>query len=128
MKKLLVLAMAAIFTVGVHAQEASWKQMEDFHGVMSKTFHPAEEGNLKPLKENTATLVAKAKAWESGAVPAGYDAKVAKPILKQLVAKCTALEAAVKAKKSDKELTSLITATHDVFHEIKEKCKPGEKH
>ena len=68
MKKLLVLAMAAIFTVGVHAQEASWKQMEDFHGVMSKTFHPAEEGNLKPLKENAATLVAKAKAWESGAI------------------------------------------------------------
>jgi len=38
------------------------------------------------------------------------------------------LENAVKAKKSDKELTTLITATHDVFHEIKEKCKPGEKH
>lgn len=128
MKKLLVLALAAIFTVGVHAQEAAWKQMEDFHGVMGKTFHAAEEGNLKPLKENVVTLVAKAKAWESGAVPAGYDAKVAKPILKQLVAKCTAVEAAVKAKKSDKELTTLITATHDVFHELKEKCKPGEKH
>ncbi|BDQ12848.1 hypothetical protein [Sediminibacterium sp. TEGAF015] len=128
MKKLLVLALAAIFTVGVHAQEASWKQMEDFHSVMSKTFHPAEEGNLKPLKENITTLVAKAKAWESGAVPSGYDAKVAKPILKQLVAKCTAVEAAIKAKKSDKELTTLITATHDVFHELKEKCKPGEKH
>lgn len=128
MKKLLVLALAAIFTVGVHAQEASWKQMEDFHNVMSKTFHPAEEGNLKPLKENITTLVAKAKAWESGAVPSGYDAKVAKPILKQLVAKCTAVEAAIKAKKSDKELTTLITATHDVFHELKEKCKPGEKH
>lgn len=128
MKKLWVMALAAIFTMGVHAQEASWKQMEDFHGVMSKTFHSAEEGNLKPLKENVANLVAKAKAWESGAVPAGYDAKIAKPILKQLVAKCVEVEAAVKAKKSDKELTSLISATHDVFHEIKEKCKPGEKH
>lgn len=128
MKKLWVLAMAAIFTMSLQAQEASWKQMEDFHAVMSKTFHPAEEGNVKPLKENVANLVAKAKAWEAGAVPAGYDAKITKPILKQLVAKCVAVEAAVKAKKSDKELTSLITATHDVFHEIKEKCKPGEKH
>ena len=128
MKKLLVFAFAAMLGFSANAQEASWKQMEDFHGVMSKTFHPAEEGNLKPLKTNIADLVAKAKAWESGAVPAGYDAKVAKPILKQLVAKCSAVEAAVKAKKSDKELTTLITATHDVFHEIKEKCKPGEKH
>ena len=109
MKKLLVLALAAIVGLSATAQEASWKQMEDFHGVMSKTFHPAEEGNLKPLKANITDLVAKAKAWESGAVPAGYDAKVAKPILKQLVAKCTAVEAAVKAKKSDTELTTLIT-------------------
>jgi hypothetical protein len=128
MKKLLVLAFAAIVSLGAFAQQADWKQMEDFHGVMSKTFHPAEEGNLKPLKANVSDLVAKAKAWESGSVPAGFDAKVAKPILKQLVAKCTAVEAAVKAKKSDKELTTLITATHDVFHELKEKCRPGEKH
>jgi hypothetical protein len=45
-----------------------------------------------------------------------------------LVASCEAVEAAVKAKKSDKELTSLITKAHDDFHEIKEKCVVGEKH
>ena len=129
MKKVFLFACAAMLSLASFAQKADWKQMHEFHSVMGKTFHPAEEGNLNPLKEHAADLTAKAKAWQASAVPAGYDATVAKPILKQLVAKCTAVEAAIKSKKSDKELTSLITATHDTFHELMEKCKPGaEKH
>lgn len=128
MKQLFLFAVAAFLSVAGIAQQAEWKQMEEFQSVMSKTFHPAEEGNLKPTKENAATLTAKAKTWESAPVPKGYDAAIAKPILKKLVASCEAIEAGVKAKKSDKELTALITKAHDDFHEIKEKCMVGEKH
>lgn len=127
MKKILLAA--AVFFLGntAFAQQAEWKQMEAFHTVMSKSFHPAEEGNLKPVKENATALVTKAKEWQASAVPAGYKADVAKPILKQLVADCAALEAAVKVKKSDKELTAMITKAHETFHEIKEKCQVGGK-
>ncbi len=128
MKQLFLFACAAFLSVAGFAQKAEWKQMEDFHSVMSKTFHPAEEGNLKPTKENAATLTTKAKSWESAPIPKGFDAAIAKPILKKLVASCEAIEAGVKAKKSDKELTVLITKAHDDFHEIKEKCVVGEKH
>jgi predicted outer membrane protein len=128
MKQLFLFFVAAILSVASYAQQAEWKQMEEFHSVMSKTFHPAEEGNLKPTKDNAATLTAKAKAWESAPIPKGYDAAIAKPILKKLVTSCEAIEAGVKAKKSDKELTALITKAHDNFHEIKEKCVVGEKH
>ncbi len=130
MKKIILFAAAALLSVASFAQQAEWKQMKDFHSIMSKTFHPAEEGNLQPAKINAAELVAKAKSWQSSVAPAGYDAKAAQPILKQLLGACTALEAGVKAKKSDKELTTLITAAHEVFHELTEKCKPGaeEKH
>ena len=128
MKQLFLFFVAAILSVASFAQKAEWKQMEEFHSVMSKTFHPAEEGNLKPTKDNAATLTAKAKAWESAPIPKGYDAAIAKPILKKLVTSCEAIEAGVKAKKTDKELTALITKAHDDFHEIKEKCVVGEKH
>jgi predicted outer membrane protein len=128
MKQLFLFFVAAVLSVTSFAQQAAWKQMEDFHSVMSKTFHPAEEGNLKPTKDNAATLTAKAKAWETAPVPKGYDATIAKPILKKLVASCEAIEAGIKAKKSDKELTALITKAHEDFHEIKEKCVVGEKH
>ena len=128
MKQLTLFILTVFLSVSGIAQKPEWKQMEEFHSVMSKTFHPAEEGNLNPTKENAANLTIKAKAWESAPVPKGYDAAIAKPILKKLVASCEAVEAAVKAKKSDKELTSLITKAHDDFHEIKEKCMVGEKH
>ena len=128
MKKMILFAAAALLSVASFAQQAEWKQMKDFHGVMSKTFHPAEEGNLQPAKTNAAELVAKAKSWQTSVVPAGYDAKIASPILKKLVASCSALQAGVKANKSDKELTTLITAAHENFHELTEKCKVEEKH
>ncbi len=129
MKKVLLFSVAAVLSIASYAQQAEWKQMTEFHGVMSKTFHPAEDGNLKPTKENAAALVEKAKTWEASVVPAGYDAKAAKPILKKLVENCTAVEVGVKAKKSDKELVALMTIAHDTFHEFAEKCKPGtEKH
>lgn len=128
MKRLTLFILTVFLSVSGIAQQAEWKQMDEFHAVMSKTFHPAEEGNLTPTKNNAAILTSKAKAWESAPIPKDYDAAIAKPILKKLVASCEAVEAAVKAKKSDKELTSLITKAHDDFHEIKEKCMVAEKH
>ena len=54
MKKLFLFVIVAVFSITSYAQQTEWKQMEAFHSVMSKTFHPAEEGNLKPTKDNAA--------------------------------------------------------------------------
>ncbi len=43
--------------------------MEDFHTVMSKSYHPVEEGNLQPVKDNVNALVQKALAWQASAIP-----------------------------------------------------------
>lgn len=123
--------MAALIIAGltVKAQEtrANWKEMHDFHAIMSATFHPSEENNLQPLRDSIQPLVAKAKAWKKSAVPEGYNAEVTKPILKRLVSECEAIKAAVKENKSDAELKTMIAKAHDTFHEIMEKCKT-EKH
>ena len=103
--------------------KANWKEMHDFHGVMSKTFHPAEENDLGPLKENSAELLTLAKAWQQSKVPQGYDRQVTDPILDKLVQQFVEIQAAVKAKKSDPELKKMITEAHDIFHELMEKCK-----
>ncbi len=125
---MMILALAALITMTAVAQKkADWKQMHDFHGVMSKTFHPAEEGNLQPTKDSAAVLLTKAKAWQASAVPAGYNGAVVKPILKRLVAQCAAVGKAVKAKKDDETLIALMTKAHDIFHEIMEKCR-NEQH
>lgn len=101
--------------------EPSWKEMEDFHAVMSATFHSSEEDNLQPLKEKAGDLLAKAIAWQKATVPQGYNGELTKPILKRLVQQCKKIKQAVQ-KKSDAELIKMITEAHEIFHEIKEKC------
>ncbi len=125
---LFVLTVLLVANAGFAQQKkATWKEMHDFHAVMSKTFHPAEEDNLQPLRDSAALLVTRAKAWQSSAVPEGYKADVTKPILKDLVKQCTTIQKAVKKGKADAELKVLITKAHDIFHEIMEKCR-DEKH
>ncbi|MBK7558872.1 MAG: hypothetical protein IPI54_11630 [Chitinophagaceae bacterium] len=91
---------------------------------MSITFHPAEEDNLEPVKKNAAELLSRAKAWQKADAPAGYNGTATQPVLKQLVKQCKLINAAVKKNnKSDAELKIMITRAHDIFHEIKEKCR-----
>ena len=97
--------------------------MEEFHQVMSACFHPAEENNLQPLKDSVSSLYAKATSWKASAVPYGYDADAAKPILARLLNQCVQLRKSVKQKKSDTILKEQITAAHETFHEIMEKCQ-----
>ena len=104
------------------SQEAKWIEMENFHTIMSVSFHPAEENDLKPVRKNSAELVAKAKAWQSAVVPAGFNGEVTKPILDKLVKQCELIHAKV-ADKTDAQLKVMITEAHDIFHEIKEKCR-----
>ncbi len=127
MKKVQVSFLMFIFsllTLTVYSQQtAEWKGMEDFHAVMSTTFHPSEENNLQPLKEKAGDLLNKAKAWQKSAVPQGYNSSLTKPILKRLVQQCKVIKEAVEKKKPDTELKAMIAEAHEIFHEIKEKCQ-----
>jgi len=129
MKKIFFAALffMAAYTASAQNKKATWQEMHDFHSVMSVTFHPAEENNLKPTRDSATVLLARAKAWKKSAVPEGYNEAITKPILKRLVTECEAIREAVKENKSDSELKALITKTHDTFHEIMEKCR-DEKH
>lgn len=123
---LFALALLTIHASTAAAQtgkKAQWKEMMDFHEVMSTSFHPAEEGNLAPLREKAGLLVERAEAWKKSAVPAGYKPDQTADVLKRLVKQCKVVKKAVKKGKSDAELTTLITTAHDIFHEIMEKCR-----
>ncbi len=92
------LLILALFTIQpTFAQKSEWKELKTFHGVMSKSFHPSEEGNLQPVKDNAADLVAKAKVWQASAIPADYNQTETKKVLAELVTKCQEIEKAVAA-------------------------------
>ncbi len=104
-------------------KKATWKEMHDFHEVMSVSFHSAEEGNLAPLREKSALLLERAEAWKKSDAPTGYDAKMTKTVLKKLVKQCKTVNKSVKKNAADAALTAQITTAHDIFHEIMEKCR-----
>jgi hypothetical protein len=130
MKKIACL-FVAVFTLFAftHAQEKkTWKEMDDFHTVMSETFHPAEEGKLEPIKKRSQEMIDKAVVWQKSTAPEGYDKEKVEGSLKKLVEGAKELNKLVKAKSSDKILTEKLSGLHDIFHEIMEKCQKGEHH
>lgn len=130
MKKLVCLFIAVIaIVVSVNAQEKkSWKEMNDFHAVMSATFHPSEEGKLDPIKTRIQEMVDKAVAWQKSTAPEGYDKKAVNTSLKKLVKGSKELHKMIKSNEADNALKEKLSGLHDVFHEIMEKCEKGEHH
>jgi hypothetical protein len=127
MKNLMYTALIALFSTFAFAQnKAEWKELKDFHTVMSQTFHPAEEGNFKPLRERSEEMIKAAEAWKKSTIPADYkDVKGIQETLAKLVEGAKEIDKQVKAKASDEELKKSITALHDVFHTIVGLCRPG---
>lgn len=81
-----------------------WKELSAFHTVMSQTFHPAEEGDFKPIRERSGEMVETAKSWKASAIPAEYkDVKGIEESLTALVDGSTKLDSKIGAGAKDEE-------------------------
>ena len=129
MKKIACLLLAVLVLVtAVNAQSKKWKEMDEFHTIMSETYHPAEEGKLEPIKSRSQEMVDKAMAWVRSTAPEGYDKRSVNISLKELLRGAKELNGLVKANASDKEITDKLSKLHDVFHTIMEKCEKEKHH
>lgn len=117
-----------LFTAAQAQEKAGWKEMDEFHTVMATTFHPAEDGDLQPIRTRSQEMVNKATAWKNSEIPVGYDKTAAAASLKKLVNGAKELDKLVRANATDKVLVAKLTALHDVFHEIMEKCRKDDHH
>ena len=131
MKSLKFLAVLFFFLVvsNVSAQTTfeKWPAIKTFHGVMSQTFHPAEEGDLNPIKTRSEEMVQKADALSKEAIPAEFKTPAILASIKKLQEDAKGLDKLVKAKGSNEATLKSLTALHDVFHEIVGLCSE-EKH
>ncbi|MGH2552936.1 MAG: hypothetical protein ACRDEB_04425 [Chitinophagaceae bacterium] len=125
---LLIFAGVAISNPLNAQQKARWQELDAFHEVMSKTFHPAEEGKLEPIRSRSSEMLEKAMAWKNSTAPEGYDKNAVMKNLKELVKGSKEINKMVKKNASDKELKEELSELHDIFHKIVEKCEMGEHH
>ncbi len=129
MKKITVALMALILVAGTsfgQSKSAPWPEMKKFHSYMAATFHPSEDGDLKPLKEKADSLYEAAKAWQASAIPADYKPEETKATLKALIAKVETIVKLVKAGAADDILKKEISEAHDIFHKIVGECRKIE--
>ena len=122
MKKASTLITALSLCILCMAQTPSWKQLNEFHSLVNKVLHPVMMGNIKPVKDSSAVLLAKASEWQISKVPEDVNKSIFKVHVAELVAKCTALNDAVKAHKPDTELVTLANEVHKNFHALLSAC------
>ncbi|MBX7177827.1 MAG: superoxide dismutase [Saprospiraceae bacterium] len=100
-----------------------WPEIISFHEVLASTFHPAEEGDFSAIRNRSGELSSKASALATSKIPAQFNKKEVIDVLSKLSSTTKALDKLVHKKSSDKTLMKSLTAVHDSFHQIVERCK-----
>lgn len=99
-----------------------WPALDEYHKVMAMTFHPAETGDLVPLKKYGADLATTATDLKKSVIPEELNKPGLPDIISLLEKESLAMAKMIKSKKSDAVLKKSIFALHDRFHQIVEKC------
>lgn len=103
-------------------EKSSWKALSDFHMVMAQTFHPAEDNNLKPIRERSGELLARAVDLKNSTIPASFDTPEIRKAIDELVKGASELDKANTKKAKDAALKEKLNKLHDKFHEIQGLC------
>jgi len=100
-----------------------WPALGAFHKVMSATFHPMEEGDLKPIKTRSGEMAQRAGEAASSPIPPPFNTPEIAEAVKRLKKDSKALDKLVKKQGTDEQIKSSLTALHDVFHSIVGLCR-----
>jgi superoxide dismutase len=100
-------------------EKDAWTELNEFHEVLGATFHPSEEGNLKPIRDRSAELLKRAKDLQNGKIPASFNTPEIKKLMVDLVSECGAINQLVYINANDKILKIRLATIHEIFHNIK---------
>jgi hypothetical protein len=128
LKTFLVLALIVVAnSVSAQSTFEKWPAIKEFHEVMSQTFHPAEEGNMAPIKARSEEMMNKAAMLLKSDIPTEFRTNAILASAERLQLKSKALHKLVKSNGSDPAIVKSITDLHDTFHEIVGLCSDVKK-
>lgn len=126
----LSLVFALIFIANTTSAQSTfdkWPAIKEFHEVMSETFHPAEEGNLAPIKARSEEMMNKASQLLKAEIPLEFKTDAIISSAERLQIKSKALHKLVQSNAADVAIVKSITDLHDTFHEIVGLCSDAKK-
>jgi hypothetical protein len=110
------------------AEQAEWKEMDDFHMIMAETFHPYKDSaNLEPAKTRASELAAAAEKWSGSPLPEKVNNDEMKKKLNDLREGSLSLVEKVSAG-DDAAIGDQLNKVHDLFHTIQEDWYGGGHH
>lgn len=128
LKTFLVLALIVVAnSVSAQSTFDKWPAIKEFHEVMSQTFHPAEEGNLAPIKARSEEMMVKAAMLLKSDIPTEFRTDAILTSAERLQLKSKALHRIVSSNGADVAIVKSITDLHDTFHEIVGLCSDSKK-
>jgi len=128
LKVFLVLALIVVAnSVSAQSTFETWHAIKEFHEVMSQTFHPAEEGNLAPIKARSEEMMNKATMLLKSDIPTEFRTDAILASAERLQLKSKALHKLVKSNGTDVAIVKSITDLHDTFHQIVGLCSDVKK-
>ncbi|GAA4460719.1 hypothetical protein GCM10023093_03880 [Nemorincola caseinilytica] len=104
-----------------------WPEMRTFNSILAETFHPAEEGDLKPIKSRSHELFQNAKLINISPMPEKYDNEAVRKMVKKLVKETDKLNALIVRDEQSTAVMKQLNVVHDTYHEIAGMCKKEEK-
>lgn len=118
-----------------NSQTDVWEELETFHQAIALTFHPAEDGDFEPVKNDSDELVEAAEKLSTSKLPAYFEKMENEELkndlqttLEKLVKQSTDLHNLVETKKaSDKELLAELNNLHSTYHHIEELNNKAKK-
>jgi hypothetical protein len=127
LKAFLVLILIVVTnTVWAQSTFDKWPAIKEFHEVMSQTFHPAEEGNLAPIKARSEEMMNKAAMLLKSDIPTEFRTNAILASAERLQLKSKALHKLVKSNGTDAAIVTSITDLHDTFHAIVGLCSEAK--
>lgn len=114
-------ALASCSTKAEQEQSAEWKELDSFHALMAKVYHPLKDsGDLKPAKEEMTRLADAAADWSAASLPEKVNTPAMREKLEKLKTESRALAHEISASASDDVIKAKVVKLHDLFHSIME--------
>jgi len=104
-----------------------WSEMEEYHRLMSETYHPFEEGNMEPVNNKIDDLVNAAENWADSEPPASMEKEGMDQKLVDLKDETGKLSALINENADTETISAQFEDLHDLFHQIQETYS-GEVH
>jgi hypothetical protein len=120
-------AFFALNSVSARTITERWPQIKAYHELMSQTYHPAEEGNLDLIRNNSELLMQKAEALSVETMPEEFrNPKIIETML-SLKKQTQTVNNLVQNKAGDDEITKALSMLHETLHKIVGMCQPEKK-